>query len=194
MWWALLLNSIVSILDSGVAASTTAYESIATITVGGGGAASIDFTSIPSTYTHLQIRGIARDARANAQDSMNVKYNNDSGNNYMQYHELYGDGTTLGSYAGSTSGAYISLDRIAGNTAGASMFGAVIIDILDYANTNKYKTQRSLGGTDQNGSGALAFGSGLWMSTSAINRITLTGASANFSQYSSFALYGIKGA
>ena len=191
-----MLSPLIGIIASsgGAAASTTAYESIATITVGSGGAASVDFTSIPSTYTHLQIRGIARDARANAQDSMNVKYNNDSGNNYMQYHELYADGSTAASYAGSTSGAYISLDRIAGNTAGASMFGAVIIDILDYANTNKYKTQRSLGGTDQNGSGAVAFASGLWMSTSAINRITLTGASANFSQYSSFALYGIKGA
>jgi hypothetical protein len=167
------------------------YESIATVTVGGGGAASIDFTSIPSTYQHLQIRGIARDARALAQDSMNIKYNNDSGNNYMQYHELYADGSTTASYAGSTSGAYMSLDRIAGNTAGASMFGAVIIDLLDYANTNKYKTQRWLGGTDQNGSGIMAFGSGLWMSTSAVNQITLTGSSANFSQYSSFALYGV---
>ena len=34
------------------------FESIATVTVGGGGAASIEFTSIPGTYQHLQIRGI----------------------------------------------------------------------------------------------------------------------------------------
>ena len=181
-------------LSGGVAATTVAYDSIATVTVGVLGAASVDFTSIPSTYTHLQIRGIARDARASAQDSMNIKYNNDSGNNYVQYHELYGDGATAAAYLGATPAAFMSLDRIAGATAGASIFGAVVIDILDYTNTNKYKTQRWLGGSDQNGSGVVAFGSGLWMSTSAINQITLTGASANLSQYSSFALYGIKGA
>lgn len=35
---------------------STDYDSIATTTVGAGGAASITFSSIPSTYQHLQIR------------------------------------------------------------------------------------------------------------------------------------------
>jgi hypothetical protein len=134
-----------------------------------------------------------RDSRSSAQDSMNVRYNNDSGSNYMQYHEIYADGSTAAAYAGATSTNTMSLDRVPGNTAGANMFGTVIIDILDYKDTNKYKTQRWLGGTDQNGSGVVAFGSGLWMSTSAINQITLSGATGNWVQHTTFALYGIKG-
>jgi hypothetical protein len=79
----------------------------------------------------------------------------------------------------------------AGTSAAASIFGAGIVDILDYANTNKYKTLRALAGVDFNGSGRVGLTSGLWQSTSAINAITLEGSS--FVQYSSFALYGIKG-
>lgn len=188
-------NTILGILASsgGAAVAATSYESIATVTVGSGGAANVEFTSIPATYTHLQIRGIARDARVANEDSISLKYNNDSGNNYFGYHEIYGDGSTAAGFAGNASTTQMLLDRIAGNSATASVFGAVIIDILDYANTNKYKTQRFLGGVDRNGAGAIAFGSGLWMSTSAINQITLAGANGNFSQYTQFALYGIKG-
>jgi len=170
----------------------SSYESIASVTVGSGGATDITFSSIPATYTHLQIRGIARDARVANEDSISVKYNNDSGNNYFGYHQIYGDGSTAAAYAGNASTTQMFLDRIAGNSATASIFGAIIIDILDYANTNKYKTQKVLGGVDRNGAGAIAFTSGLWMSTSAINEITLAGANGNFSQYTQFALYGIK--
>ena len=78
--------------------------------------------------------------------------------------------------------------------SGANMFGSGVIDILDYANTNKYKTVRTLSGDDKNGSGYVVFGSGLWQNTNAVSTITLTNHGAtNFQQYSSFALYGIKG-
>jgi hypothetical protein len=69
-----------------------------------------------------------------------------------------------------------------------------VVDILDYANTNKYKTTRNLMGFDYNGSGTIRSISGLWMSTSAINSITLTtGTSSNWQGDTQFALYGIKG-
>jgi hypothetical protein len=80
------------------------------------------------------------------------------------------------------------------------MFGAGIVDILDYANTNKYKTIRSLTGHDHNGVIAgihaiVNLNSGSWRSTSAINSIVIGVVSGTaFNQYSSFALYGIKGA
>ena len=135
-----------------------------------------------------------RDARANTQDSFYINMNNDTGANYgYGYHEIYGDGSTAAAYYGAVSATRMSFDRIAGNNAGANIFGAFIVDILDYKDTNKYKTARFLGGTDQNGSGAIAFGSGLWLSTSAINRIDIAGAGGNISQYSQIALYGIKG-
>jgi len=175
-------------------ADTGVMFPLGAVTVGATSVASITFSSIPATYTHLQIRGIARDARSAIGDSLTLTYNSDTGSNYMQYHNMYADGSTAAAYAGNTSYTSMLLDRIAGNTATANSFGAIIIDILDYKNTNKYKTFRALAGADNNGSGAVAIGSALWMSTTAISTITLSGANGNFNQYTQFALYGIKGA
>jgi hypothetical protein len=77
-------------------------------------------------------------------------------------------------------------------------YSASIIDILDYANTNKYKTYRALTGIDKNGSGSIQLTSGVWRNTTAITSITITPQSNTsptnqFQQYSQFALYGIKG-
>lgn len=171
------------------------FESIATTTVGSGGAASVTFSSIPSTYQHLQIRLIARSDRNQIDtltDYLEMNFNSDTGANYA-FHQLLGDGSTASSNAG-TSDNYIIVSRISTTTAGASMFGGIVIDILDYANTSKNKTTRSLGGTDQNGSGRIYLNSGLWMDTSAISTIRVKPSSTgNFLQYSQIALYGIKG-
>jgi hypothetical protein len=86
-------------------------------------------------------------------------------------------------------GGYIALD-----SEPANVFGGVVIDILDYKNTNKYKTVRILSGTEYNNSnGGVSFNSGLWQNTDAITTITLQPSGANFAEYSQFALYGIKG-
>lgn len=187
-------NSIAGFLGvTGAPISTTAYESIVTTTVGAGGASSISFTSIPSTYTHLQIRIMARDNRAsNTQSNINMTFNSDTGANYSN-HDVYGNGANalVDGFASQTS-AFAC--RISGATAGASMFGGGYVDILDYTNTNKYKTTRGLSGTDQNGSGAVFFASNAWLNTAAITRIDLVGVGTTIQQYSSFALYGIKGA
>jgi hypothetical protein len=83
----------------------------------------------------------------------------------------------------------------------ANSFGTTVIDILDYANTNKYKTLRSLTGFDNNTTGGageqggVLFLSDAWYDTSAITSISLfPESSGNFAQYSTYALYGIKGA
>ena len=164
---------------------------LATISVGAGGASSIDFTSIPSVYQHLQIRAIARSNRASANDSMKMTFNSDTTNNYA-FHYLYGDGSTaVGD--GTANYSSIALLEAAGNNATSGIFGVSIIDILDYSNTSKYKTTRNLGGDDRNGSGLVSLTSGLWQNTNAITTISIipfTGTS--FLQYSHFALYGIK--
>jgi hypothetical protein len=186
-----MLNNLVGIYGVGVPVSTNSYESIATVTVGSGGQSSIDFTSIPSTYKHLQIRGIARSSAAVTASNCRLRFNSDTGSNYA-YHYLGGDGAAA--YAGATS----STDRgYAGLTSGASasanIFGVLIIDVLDYANTNKNKTVRALSGVDLNGSGYVELDSSLWMNTTAVSSLSLFFNSGNFAQYSSFALYGIKG-
>jgi hypothetical protein len=173
------------------AAAVGDYESIATVTVGSGGSLSITFSSIVGTYKHLQIRGIAKYLNT-AGGSMRLQFNSDTGSNYS-YHYLSGDGASASAGAG-TSGTFIA-PSIGQQDTG--QFTASVIDILDYSNTNKYKTSRILSGLDKNGSGSMQLSSGLWMSTSAITSITLTPQSNTtptnqFEQYSSFALYGIK--
>ena len=169
------------------------YESIATVTVGSGGSSSITFSSIPSTYTHLQVRGIGRTTNSGTTGNPGITFNGDSNVNNYTLHILYGDGSSAASFGGG-AGTGTDTSITTGSTAGANIFGVAVIDLLDYASTNKYKTVRSLTGADLNGSGTMRLYSNLWMSTSAISSITLTPtASASYSQYSTFALYGIKG-
>ena len=175
-----MLNSIAALYGTGVAASTTAYESIATVTVGSGGASSVTFNSF-SGYTHLQIRCLVKGSGV---AYPTLGFNGDTGGNYST-HNLFGNG--------STASADHDFNQSTGTNTfilSSSQFSAGVIDILDYANTNKNKTVRTLGGYDANGSGRIDFNSGAWYNTSAITSITLSG--STFAQYSSFALYGVK--
>jgi hypothetical protein len=170
---------------AGVGAPFGDYNSISTTTVGVGGVATVTFSSIPSTYKHLQIRYSAISAGTYSADNV-VRFNSDSGANYA-IHALYGTGAAATS-VGFTSQTNMS----AGTTPDATYPCVAVIDILDYANTSKYKTMRSLSGVDRNGSGYVFLHSGLWMNTAAISTITIAATGGNYSQYSSFALYGIK--
>lgn len=179
---------------STVAADTGAYFPLQVITVGSAGASSVEFTNIPNTYTHLQVRAIGRTARSgNSGDTVAMRFNSDTGNNYAR-HLLYGDGSAAGTDA-ATSTSSIVFSRFSAATATASIYGTGVVDVLDYANSNKYKTLRSLGGVDLNGSGELYFASGVWMNTNAITSIQMISlTSSSFNQYSQFALYGVKSA
>jgi hypothetical protein len=181
-----ILGIIASSFRSAGGGPEGAYDALATVTVPSGGAASIEFVGIPTGYKHLQIRAIGKPSTAGAQDCL-FNFNGDTGSNYNA-HQLYGNGSSAVAAARGTgtSGWVTYWDN--------TQFGSFVFDILDYQDTNKYKTTRSLGGHDLNGSGYILFRSGLWMSTSAINQVVLTSAgSTSFAEYSSFALYGIKG-
>ena len=174
-----------------VSADNYYMEPIATTLVGAGGVASVDFTNIPQGYKHLQIRWIGQHAGANVNVSLAIQFNGDTGSNYVQ-HRLYGDGSSAQAVS-ATSTTFIRSDRLNSPTSASSIFGVGIIDILDYANVYKFKTIRSLGGVDSNGSGFIALDSGLWMNTAAISSIKLYGADpGNLSQYSRFSLFGVK--
>jgi len=163
-----------------------AYDSIATVTVGAGGSSSITFSSIPSTYTHLQIRTFARTP---SNTLATFQANGDTANNYS-IHNIYGNGSSV------TTGATSSYNYggVSLTSSASGTFSAGVIDILDYANTNKYKTFKTLSGWDANGSGQVEIRSSKWNSTSAITSLIFyTDSGGAFQQYSSFALYGIKG-
>lgn len=169
------------------------FQSIATTSVGSGGQATVTFSSIPSTYKHLQIRAIGRTDRASQTvDSFRIQFNSITTTTQYRSHFLLGNGSTTASAdEGNTAGIVAYRTTASSSTSG--MFGASIVDILDYADTNKHKTSRCLGGTDQNGSGEVYLGSGVWMNTAAISRIDIVpNSGTNFVQYTQFALYGIK--
>jgi len=190
------------LLSGGVAASTNSYESIQTTTVGSGGSASISFSSIPSTYKHLQIRGIAQDNRATYNSSgFNMRLNGDTGANYS-WHWVQASWVAGATTAMADAGASATNMNLMGSivsSVATNVFGAFVIDVLEYTNTNIYKTVRGLSGGDANAevSGyrpVPRLASGSWRSTSAVTSITLYPEfGTQFNQYSSFALYGIKG-
>jgi len=120
-----------------------------------------------------------------------MEFNGTASNQYVG-HYIAGSGASVS--AGSELNQNSGLGAfVAGNNAGANIFGPAITDILDYANTSKYKVCRSFGGSDQNGSGNIMFASCLWQNTAAITSIKFLSGGTGWQQYSSFALYGIKG-
>ena len=185
-----MLNIVSSILAPQVPTPVNDYESIATFTLATT-TASVTFSSISSSYTHLQVRAIAKSSTAGTSiNDLFIRFNGDTGSNYA-YHYLMGSGTAASAAGGATQTKYL-----VPNTApyvGNTPFGTIVMDVLDYANTNKYKTARSLAGADLNGTGWISLSSSVWMNTAAITSITLLPGADSFVQYSSFALYGIKG-
>jgi hypothetical protein len=173
----------------------TSFESIATVTLNST-QATVNFTSIPSTYKHLQIRYIARNSAANTDGYQAIQFNGDSTNgNYYFYHFIEGVGTSVSVSSGGTN-AGILAGRNSGASATSGVFGAGVIDILDYTNTNKNTVVRVLTGSDNNGSGnVLDLSSGFWLNTAAVTSISLLAGLGGYSFVSGtqFALYGIKG-
>jgi hypothetical protein len=188
------MSPILGIFASSMLGAVGDYESIATVTVGSGGSSSIAFTSIAGTYQHLQVRFIARTTATGATDGgfMTVRFNDiSSAAAYYGQHWLRGNGTAAAAGADGTA-TNLYMERISTDQQTSNAYGAGVIDILDYTNTNKNRVTRQLIGYDANGSGQIYLGSGMLLSTPAVTKIEIFPNSGNFKQYSSFALYGIK--
>lgn len=146
---------------------------------------SITFSSIPQTYSSLQIRA---NYLLNISDSMFIQFNGDTTSTYNA-HYLNGNGTTV------TAGSRLSTSGIAAlNVSGGGLTypANFIYDVLDYTSTTKYKTGRSISGYNDNSTGAnLELDSMAWRSTAAVTSITLF-QNRTFQTGTTFALYGIK--
>lgn len=182
-----------SMLAGNAAYVPPTFESIATVSVTSV-VPSVEFTSIPSTFTHLQVRAYGHfDSGVNVGDVVGVVFNSDNAANYS-WHLINGQGGVSGQTDNAATHIYSGV--FPDNYSGANYYGYSVTDILDYANTNKYKTTRSQFGYDI-ASGTYfrsAFGSGNWRSLNAITSIKLRpNLAINFSVGSHFALYGIKG-
>jgi hypothetical protein len=154
-------------------------------------ASQITFDSIPQTFTHLQVRVSGRDASATSVNSAFIVLNGA----FADYatHSLFGNGTSAGS-TGTTAQVLIPIGVLPGTSASANIVGSIIVDILDYTDTNKNKTIRAIGGSDLNGSGQVSLSSGFRVNTAAVTSITLGGAFTSPYQFASGTtvdLYGI---
>jgi hypothetical protein len=170
-----------------------AFVSIATA-IGTGSSGTITFSSIPSTYSSLQIRVLCRSSSTGR--NIQVRFNSDTGANYAQ-HNLRGNGTSAAA-AGTASTTSIESGWIATSADATNVMGVSIIDLHDYASTTKNKTLRAISGIDNNNltttNERIYLYSGLWMNTAAVNSISLVSNSGNWTTASVFSLYGIKGA
>jgi len=167
------------------------FELIASSTVGSGGAANIEFTSIPATFTDLKLVLSGRCSQAAVTGNMAISINGSSAN--LSRRLIYGNGSATAStnntdgYVGDTVGA----------NATASTFSNTEIYFPNYAgSTNKSFSTDNV--TENNATEAWAFlVAGLWSQTAAITSIRLAPLSPqtwSFSQHSTAYLYGVKNA
>jgi hypothetical protein len=162
-----------------------AFVSIATVTASGG-ESSLNFTSIPGTYKHLQIRGFLLSSSGGGGS---MRFNSDTASNYT-YHNMGGNGSSVFAYG--TTGTMTNFI----DTSDGTNPSVVTTDIIDYASTGKFKTLKSITGYDKNAAGGSLYQfSGLWRSTTAITsvQIGVGNFGATFDAGTTFALYGIKG-
>jgi hypothetical protein len=169
------------------------YDSIQTVAVGAGGVSVISFTSIPAGYTNLQIRAIGRTGRSaggTVADDVYIRFNSDQTSVYTNQY-IYSNGSNI--YAIGEANISYLYAQLAGNALTQYAQGIMLMDIYDYSNTTKFKTMTAQCGASQNTATMQSMMSGgMWRSTSAINRIDIIPGTANFQQYSHFALYGIR--
>ena len=189
-----MLNSLAAVYASGSAGGgSSSYESIATQTLSTA-VSSITFSSIPSTYTSLQLRFMASAGYGSYNNTtIRCELNGDTTSTNYYYHAVYGDSGT-GATAIATQLQKITQGLDTATTT--NIYGVGIIDLHNYAVTTQNKTLRAFAGYDTNGevsANRVTLSSMLWMNTSAINSIKLIGQDGNWTVGSTFALYGIKG-
>lgn len=178
-----------------------AYNLIATTTVGSGGAASIEFSGIPQTFTDLKVVMTVRSSNTSANvgnyDPLGLQFNSSSSGYTAR--EVYGSGsaavsaslTTMTSFTSATV-ARLTDGGINNSNSTASVFSSVDLYIPNYTSAN-YKSFSMDFVEEQNQTanfGGLV--AGLWSNTAAITSVSLFLKDGNFVQYSSISLYGIK--
>jgi hypothetical protein len=165
------------------------YVAIATVTVGSGGANSIEFTSIPGTYTDLVLKV---SGRSNTSTAQGIFFSLNGSTSSRSTRDISGDGSSASS--GSATDGYTG-GTILGTGATASTFGNTEFYFPNYAgSTNKSFSLDTVAETNAT-TAYVNLAAGLWSNTAAITSIKLTiGSTAahDFVQYSTATLYGIK--
>jgi hypothetical protein len=152
-------------------------------------ASSIDFTSIPQTYTDLVLVYSAK-STSTASD-VTARFNDDSGSNYS-HTVLYGTGTSANSGRGSNqTRAFLDATGYISN----SVFNIAIININNYSNSTTYKTTLGRSNNPASDAEGVDMTTTTWRNTNPITKISIIPYSAvNFATGSTFTIYGITAA
>lgn len=177
-----------SVLAGNAAFSPSSYDLLETQVLSSS-ASSVTFTGLGSytDYKHLQVRMVVKDNDAVTTRQFYTRFNSDTGSNYAA-HSLGGTGS--GVYGYSTTGqTRIYTANIFGS---AKPYTPIIQDILDFSNSNKNTTTRTLTGRAETATN-IDLWSGLWLNTNAVTSITYTtNGASGIASGSRFSLYGVK--
>jgi hypothetical protein len=169
----------------------TTFQEIASVTVGSGGASSIDFTSIPSTYTDIVIKLSCRIGSSADRDGVLLTFNNNTSG--YSFARMYGYDSGLSGTDNASSQSSIAVGNTTANNATSNTFGNHEIYVTNYAgSTLKSMSAEAIAENNSTSSWQATMTAGLWSNTAAINRVTLTPGSSSFIQNSTAILYGIK--
>lgn len=177
-----------SMLAGNAAFSPSAYDLLETQVLTSS-ASSVTFTGLDSysDYKHLQIRAVTKGSHTSFDETSLFRLNSDSGSNYAA-HRLQANGSTVFSngYTSQTSGRF---GILSGSNGGNLGWSATVWDLMDFSNTSKYKTSRSLSGM-KDAASIVLMNSALWMNTAAVTSIEIIPNAGNYLTGSRFSLYG----
>ena len=167
----------------------TTFEAIATVTVGSGGAANIEFTSIPGTYTDLLVKFSLRGTNGTY---VNNRFSFNGSTTGYSSRLLYGLGSSTGSDVNAVTTAIDYSAYSAGSDATASTFSNGELYLPNYTGSSNKSVSVDAVSENNNTTAIAALTAGLWSDSAAITSVKITPSSGTFAQYSTATLYGIK--
>jgi hypothetical protein len=189
----LLSGSLSTPSAKGAFVETGIYESIASFT--GTGQSTITFSSIPTTFQHLQVRMITRLSSSSTTD-VYMRFNGNSSAVYNEGHIRAAAGNSTVAGYNIADSTYFTALQSTGTGSTTDLFGVAIIDIFNYNRSNAHKAIRSVYGNchPTTSNGQVRYHGGLFASQTAITSIVFTDSNAgNFLTGSQISLYGIRG-
>lgn len=164
----------------------TTYQLISSTTVGSGGAANIEFTSLPTTYVDLLLKVSLRSTESDNASSLRVTFNGDTGN--IAVREARAVGTTTASY----DVAYAQAGYVGASQSQANSFGIAEIYIPNYRSSNRKSSSADVHLPSSTANQQyLVLSARNWSVTDAITTIRLAPSAGSWVQYSTAYLYGI---
>jgi hypothetical protein len=155
---------------------TPTYTALANTTVAVA-AASITFSSIPSTYRDLIV---VFNGTTLIDDGVGLRFNADTGSNYSNV-RMFGNSGGTGSDTSTTT-------RIPTTAGNSSLRTAFISQVMDYSATDKHKTVLNRNNITDNNVAAIA---GRWANTAGITSVTVLSPGSVITAGSTITLYGI---